>query len=190
MLGSLKICDENLTTETWNNFTKNYSRFCAALQITAVLGRYGLEELRKRLTGLGYKDEEIPKIISLITYPKEHTPLFKSQMDLIKIGAEIQSSGLNPKDKDINLKKWLSHQEKNKKAKELIEKINDDRVRILAETLAEATSLNEFRKGIFSKVSLEYRGIFSEVAKMAGSKKQIWQKCNPKKTLQRIKLLF
>ena len=41
--------------------------------------------------------------------------------------------------------------------------------------MAEATYLNEFRKNIFSKVSLEYRDLFKKIARLAGS--QNWRDC-------------
>ena len=63
-----------------------------------------------------------------------------------------------------------SHTENIKKAKELLKKINNDEISALAYALAEGTYLNEFRKNIFSKVSLEYRPLFKKIAAKVGSK--------------------
>lgn len=47
--------------------------------------------------------------------------------------------------------------------------------KILAKAVAEATSLNEFRKQVFCKVSLGYRNIFKKIASMLGS--EDWRDC-------------
>ena len=59
--------------------------------------------------------------------------------------------------------------------KRLLAEIGNETVSTLAYAIAEGTYLNEFRKNVFSRVSLGYRGIFSRVAEMAGSDN--WRDC-------------
>ena len=47
--------------------------------------------------------------------------------------------------------------------------INDPAITLLAHALATGTSLNEFRKNVFSRVSLGYRPLFQEMARRSGS---------------------
>ncbi len=210
LLGSLDICKKDLSKETFDVFVKNYKRYTAGLMITTALGRVGLDELTARLKEIGYTDEEIPSIIAISTYPIEKTPFFNSQVDLLKIGLEIEEKELSKKDTDKKLESWLSkyahvpvnfceepyskgdleaqlkeflkfsckekilsfekqHNENIAKADAMIKKVNDLEVTRLAKTLANATSLNEFRKNVFCKVSLEYRPVFAEIVSKLGS---------------------
>ncbi|OGI92087.1 hypothetical protein A3A09_02170 [Candidatus Nomurabacteria bacterium RIFCSPLOWO2_01_FULL_42_20] len=216
LLDSLKKCDKNLNVKTWNDFVKNYTRFCAGLFLTSVIGRAGLEKLMQKLKEKGYKDEEIPEVVSIITYPSLHTPLFDSQLGLLEIGALVQKKKINQKTIKKHLEKWLenfgfipvnfceepwslkdaqkqlsdflkkdcakeltyskkSHKDRVSNAKKIFKEIKDEEISILAKALAEGTYLNEFRKNVFSRVSLGYRKIFSKIAKKGGSSN--WRDC-------------
>ena len=61
--------------------------------------------------------------------------------------------------------------DRNKKIKE----INDTEIEVLALAIAEGTYLNEFRKGIFSRISLKDRPIFKKIAQICGSSD--WRDC-------------
>lgn len=216
LLFSLTSAKNNLTVKSFGKFLDEYKIFTAGLMITATLGRSGADKLIEKLKFLGYKEEEISKINASITYPKEHTPLFVSQLDLLKIGIAIQAGRLKEKALEKALSKWLlkheyipvnfcenpwsfndvkkqfdcflkknckkehekakkNHIEAVKKGKQFLKKIGDRDVVILANAIAEGTYLNEFRKNIFSKVSLEYRSIFRKIAEKSGSKN--WRDC-------------
>lgn len=68
-----------------------------------------------------------------------------------------------------------SHESRANNAKRTLQKLNNRKVAILAQAVADGTHLNEFRKNVFSRVSLEYRDVFTEVAKKAGSNN--WRDC-------------
>lgn len=213
---SLSQVKKNLTITSLDNFIKEYRRFTSGLMITATLGRSGAEKLTALLKGLGYKDNEIPEINAVITYPDKHTPLFNSQLDLLRIGIKVQNGEIKNKGIKQALEIWLSqhsyipvnfcedpwtfidaknqlenflkkdcmkeyefaeqgHNERVEKARKLIKKINDNQVKVLAHAVAEGTFLNEFRKNIFSKISLDYRSIFKQIAIRGGSKN--WRDC-------------
>ena len=56
-----------------------------------------------------------------------------------------------------------------------LNEIKDKKIKILAFAIAEGTYLNEFRKGVFSKISLNSRPIFKKIAKMCGTTN--WRDC-------------
>lgn len=90
--------------------------------------------------------------------------------------ARAQIENLLLKDCDKEIKK--AEKEKDailKEAKKLLKDIGDESISVLAHAIAEGTYLNELRKNIFSRVSLEYREIFSQVAKKCGSSN--WRDC-------------
>lgn len=60
---------------------------------------------------------------------------------------------------------------RNKKLNE----IKDKKIKVLAIAIAEGTYLNEFRKGVFSKISLNFRPILEKIAKMCGATN--WRDC-------------
>lgn len=68
-----------------------------------------------------------------------------------------------------------SHARKVKEAKSLIRKIGNKEVETIACAIAEGTYLNEFRKNVFSRVSLGFRPIFEKIARKGGSKD--WRDC-------------
>lgn len=107
LLNSLDKCNKSLNVKNLEDFFSKYTRFCAGLHLTASIGRQGslllCEELRKK----GIDEDDIPKIVSSITYPKQHTPLFNSQLDMLKIGKDIQKKKPNQKQIDSRLKAWL-----------------------------------------------------------------------------------
>jgi phosphohistidine swiveling domain-containing protein len=59
--------------------------------------------------------------------------------------------------------------------KKALAKIGRKEIIILADAIAEGTYLNEFRKNIFSKVSLGCKPVFTEIAKRCGS--EDWKDC-------------
>jgi phosphohistidine swiveling domain-containing protein len=68
-----------------------------------------------------------------------------------------------------------NHKNKESEARNLIKEINNIDVESLAYGLAEGTYINEYRKNIFSKVSLGYRNVFKKVAQKSGSNN--WRDC-------------
>ena len=69
----------------------------------------------------------------------------------------------------------LSHQKKIFEAKQMLEKVNDEEIAIVAYGLAQGTYLNEYRKNIFSTTSLRYRKIFKTIAELC--KSDDWRDC-------------
>ncbi len=67
------------------------------------------------------------------------------------------------------------HGEKMKKARETLDSVSDSEVSELSVTISKGTILNEFRKSVFSKVSLRYRPIFEAIALRAGGAG--WRDC-------------
>lgn len=216
LLSSLQDCLCDVTTENWRTFCEQYKKFCAALQITAIVGRIGADKLTKRLQELGYGEDVIPHLIGTITYPDEHTPLFLSQKELYEITEKGQKKSLSDSALHEHVTKWLErhahvpvnfceepwthesvkaqifalkkgdvaenlkrlkkeHDEKMKKARETLGIVNDTEISSLAVTISKATILNEFRKSVFSKVSLRYRPIFEAVAIRSGGAG--WRDC-------------
>jgi phosphohistidine swiveling domain-containing protein len=213
---TLNNVKENFNEESLKLFLNEYRRFTAGLSVTAILGRVGAEKITARLKSLGYADEKISEINIIVTYPMEHTPLFNSQLDLLKIGGLVQEGKIKKNKIDTALLEWLhnyahipvnfcedpwtiddarnqlndfmeknckkefqlaekSHDARVKKAKQLLKKIGDETINILAHAIAEGTYLNEFRKNIFSQVSLRYRDLFTKIALMSGSEN--WRDC-------------
>lgn len=207
---ALKQCLKEFDEERWADFLEAYSSFCASLHPTTVIGRTGGEKLVELLRVKGMTDRETAETIALVTYPRENTPLFLSQLELLEIGSAVQKNGLSGKKLERALDNWLerhghipvnfcddpwrmedarsqlerclerdcaseisslkkNHEEKIKRAGEALEKLNDSAIAILAYVIAEATSLNEFRKNVISKVSLDYRPLFVEIAERCGS---------------------
>lgn len=216
LLKSLDLAKKDLSPKTLANFIDKYRCFSAGLMITATIGRTGGDLLARKLKSIHISEEKIPEIISAVTYPNEHTPLFKSQIDLLKIAARIQSRKLSNREKMKSLKGWLNnyghipvnftdepwtmedakaqlknllkqdcklelkklknnHKDRVLKKDKLLKGIKNEEIKILSGAVAEATYLNEFRKNIFSKVSLEYRDLFKKIARFAGS--QNWRDC-------------
>lgn len=212
---SLNQLHKELSTKNWDDFTDKYTRLSAGLFLTSIIGRAGMAKLIDLLKEKGFSDEDIPEIIAVTTYPDEHTPLFKSQIDLLKIGAKVQG-GIPHTEKTDLLNEWLKNHgfipvnfcedpwtlsDAEKQLDELLQKdcaselkkskeehenrvkeknrrlgeIGDKEISILAQAIAEGTYLNEFRKNVFSRVSLGYRDIFSEIAKLGGSEN--WRDC-------------
>lgn len=100
LLKSLDDCLADLNPSTWKKFIESYSRFACSLQITACMGKIGGEMLPTKLRESGISEDEIAKMIEIVTYPEEHTPLFESQLGILKIGAAVQAG-----DSDVKLKK-------------------------------------------------------------------------------------
>lgn len=216
LLSILDTCLCDVTVENWRTFCGQYKKFCAALQITAIVGRAGVTRLTKRLHDLGNAENDIPHLIGTITYPNEHTPLFLSQKELYEIAEKGQRENISDSELHKHVSVWLEkhahvpvnfceepwtretvtaqlsslknantvenlkrlkkeHDEKVKKASKTLEEIGDVEVSALAVTISKGTILNEFRKSVFSKVSLRYRPIFESVALRAGGAG--WRDC-------------
>lgn len=107
LLKSLVECHNSLTLRNWQRFEENYTRYTFGLALTATMGRIGMETLVQKIEKMGVKDSEIPKIVSTITYPGTHTPLFESVLDMLKIGTKIQTGVLEKKEIENELGKWL-----------------------------------------------------------------------------------
>ncbi len=92
------------------------------------------------------------------------------------IDAKAQLDSLLQKDCGREIEKSKKEKEAIlEESKDLLKKLNDDSISILAYAIAEGTYLNELRKNIFSRVSLAYRSIFSHIAKQCGSSN--WRDC-------------
>lgn len=216
LLQSLGDASKDLNAKTFQKFLDEYRRFCAGLMPMATVGRTGGELLAEKLKATSIPEAKIPETIAAITYPDEHTPLFNSQLDLLKIAEQIQAKELGGEQKKTALQKWLSdyghipvnfsdepwtmkdaevqlknlitkdakqelklakqsHVKRIARKKEILEDLKNKEITILALAVAEGTYINEFRKNVFCRVSLEYRDIFAKIAKVAGSKQ--WRDC-------------
>ena len=216
LLLSLENLKKDISVKNFNNFIKNYRTYCAGLTITTVIGRQGGEILYGLLGSKGYEKQKIDEIISIITYPKKHTPLMDSQIDLLKIAKKIQNQKVDEIEKANLLRKWLKNyghipvnfcnepwsisdaegqlldllknnckeavknllensKQRIKLVKKELKNINNRKIEVLAKAIAEGTYLNEYRKNIFSKISLDYRDIFLKIANRVGSKN--WKDC-------------
>ncbi len=216
LLNSLSACKKSLTVKNWKRFEKDYMIYTHGLALTATMGRAGLEALIKRIKEIGVEESEIPNLVSLITYPQIHTPLFNSTIDLLKIAGRIQNGSLKEGEISKELNWWLkkyscipvnfcdepwslpdakkqlddslrkdcnqelrqlekSHKEKVILAAKKIVEIKDEEISLLAFALQKTVYLNEYRKNIFSLVSLEMRPLFERIAKIAGSNS--WSDC-------------
>ena len=60
------------------------------------------------LMNKGYSYPEASQILSVITYPSKHTPLFMSILDLLTLGARIQKKIVSSSQQTTELKKWLT----------------------------------------------------------------------------------
>lgn len=195
---SIKMVIKKTNKKNVDKFFADYQRFTAGLWITTGFGRIGLEELMKELRDTETAEDKIAEIVSIITYPEEHTPLFQSQEDMIEIGIKVQKG----KEKNIEKerKNWLEKHKyipvnycdnpwSEKDAREQLESILEQncqklkktftenhkqkiqarnalrkkfnkKIRDLSDALAEATSLNEYRKNIFCRLSHDIRFFF------------------------------
>ena len=216
LINSLAKCNQQLNIKNWRRFVKEYTRYCPGLYITVSVGRIVGKLLAYKLKEIGMPPAEIPATIAIISYPKEHTPLFLSQLDLLKIGVRIQKEKISRPQQGKLLIIWhkkyrhipinfcdepwtmadaraqlkavmakncaaeilsleQEHKAKLKNARAKLQEISNQEINLLAYTIAVGTIINEFRKGIFSKISLGYRDIFRRVAKKAGSNN--WRDC-------------
>lgn len=106
-LSAMQSCVADTNTTTWDSFTTAYARFAAGLMITATIGRSGGEKLIARLTEIGVPPGDIPQTVEDMTYPAVHTPLFQSQIDLLRIGKCAQESHEDSAQQDASLEEWL-----------------------------------------------------------------------------------
>ncbi|MEK7075196.1 MAG: PEP-utilizing enzyme [Patescibacteria group bacterium] len=109
LLGSIEVCKNKLNLESFRNFQEAYKIFSAGLNVTAVFGRISLEVLTDKLRATEYSSEEIAKIIPVITYPTEASPMLQSRVDLLKIAEELKNNTkVNVKKETALLKEWLN----------------------------------------------------------------------------------
>jgi phosphoenolpyruvate synthase/pyruvate phosphate dikinase len=110
-----KKIEKDFSLKTFREFIEAYEKFEPSLPLTATLGRVIhqllIEELKK-LYSLKNK-QEIEFIASEITYPEEHTPLFNSQLSLLKIGSYIQKNKVKNFENDSKIKRMLQIHRKN-----------------------------------------------------------------------------
>jgi phosphohistidine swiveling domain-containing protein len=115
-------------------------------------------------------DKEIKKEIYKWLEKHQHIPVNFCEDPWSIKHAEQQLIELMKKDCDKELKALeKSHADRLKKKRAILKKINKEDISILANAIAEGTYLNEFRKNIFSRVSLEYRNAFKMIAERGGS---------------------
>lgn len=216
LVQSLHTLLGDINKQNWDNFCFAYQQYTTGLFITSIFGRIGSEALTEKLKAAGIHEDKIPEAIGTITYPKEHTPLFQSQLDMMQIVARYQQKEINEEQKQKELTTWLSkhghipvnycdepwtvadaqksfdswmskdcvleyeksikdHNDRILKTQEVLAQINNGEITVLAIALAEGTYLNEYRKGIFSRVSLGYRPVFAMVTEKLGSSN--WRDC-------------
>ncbi|MFA6050780.1 MAG: PEP-utilizing enzyme [Candidatus Paceibacterota bacterium] len=106
----------------------------------------------------------------------QHIPVNFCEEPWIMDDAKKMLSEFLKKDcKKIAAEQKRNHGQKIKEKKNLLKQIKDQMVENLSYAIAKGTIFNEFRKNIFSRVSLEYRDVFSELASRGGSKD--WRDC-------------
>ncbi|MDB5204794.1 MAG: hypothetical protein JWP09_822 [Candidatus Taylorbacteria bacterium] len=106
----------------------------------------------------------------------QHIPVNFCEDPWTMADALQQLKEISGKDPEASLRKMLqNHQDKLRNKKDLLRKIKNTHVLNLANALGICTTLNEFRKNIFCKVSLEYRSVFLKIAKLGGS--EDWRDC-------------
>lgn len=89
---------------------------------------------------------------------------------------KTQFNSLLKKDCVKEVERYVSdNKNKIKLKKEKLKELNNDEITTIAYAIAEGTYLNEFRKSVFSKVSLGYRNFFRVVAKKINSSD--WRDC-------------
>lgn len=224
LLESSKRIEKDFSLKSFRRFISDYTKFQPALPLTATLGRIIHELLIKDLSIIfpSKTKQEIELIVSQITYPCRHTPLFDSQISLLKIGNYIQKNRIkNFKDNknvqklifkhlknfahipvNFNEEPWTindiykqlskilsnncqeeinrllkSHRKKIKERNSLLKKINNSTISKLAFSLQIGTTLNEWRKNVYSRASLAYRPLFKTIAQKfnLSSWKEIWK---------------
>jgi phosphohistidine swiveling domain-containing protein len=92
------------------------------------------------------------------------------------VDAHVQLQQLLKKNCSDELKRLLeSHGDRITRARQILNELQDESVSTLAHAVAVGTYLNEFRKTVFSKVSLGYRNFFKRIAQLGGS--DDWRDC-------------
>ncbi len=210
LMMALERCRVDTNVATFSDFITAYQRFCPSLMTTNSLGREATVLLEKTLQDKGYDTARAAEVVSIITYPEKHSPLFESQQDLCAIGALAQSKRIGPDEIEKSLDAWLhkhahipvnfceapwskddartqlaaimsedcqqkldslmqDHARHLEARDRVLKEISDETIDVLAYALQEATYLNEYRKNIFSFVSLQYRPIFEYIVSLGGS---------------------
>lgn len=107
LIQAMRTCKKSFSLKNWQKFSEAYARYIIGLYITSIIGRVGLEHLIQLLKKAGFSENEIPSIVATITYPKSHTPLFNSSLDLLKVAKKVQSGDLSEAKQNRLLEKWL-----------------------------------------------------------------------------------
>lgn len=90
--------------------------------------------------------------------------------------AEKQLNESLGRDCQSELKRFdQEHENKKRQKREKLKSIGSTEISVLAQGIAEGTYLNEFRKNVFSRVSLQCQTIFLKIAKLGGSDN--WRDC-------------
>ncbi len=145
--------------------------------ITYPIEHTPLFQSREDLLSIGRKiqkeklsNREIEKELSKWLEKHQHIPVNFCEEPWTMEHAKKQLEEVLNKDCDEELKAFeKSHNDRLKKKQDILRKINREEIFILANVIAEGTNLNEFRKNVFSRVSLEYRSAFRTIAKKGGS---------------------
>ena len=216
LLAALAACLHQRSHTAWEVFVAEYRRYTAGLFITTVIGRHGGETLRALLKTAGVVDAELDGAINTVTYPSTHTPLFDSQLELLRIGEHVQRGEFTRDAVVSALGEWVerfghipvnfcdepwtltnaqqqfddilkkdcvaelqarseSHERKVAAGQGILARIGSLEISVLAHALQAGTILNEYRKNVFSRVSLEYRPLFEYAAQATGLPS--WREC-------------
>lgn len=89
--------EDHVTEKRYIQFIQAYTALTPGLFITAIMGRSMTVFLRSLLEKKfpQHSTQDIDKIISVITYPEEHTPLTNSQLQLVKLAAGMQEKNIS-----------------------------------------------------------------------------------------------
>ncbi len=87
-----QVLEKNFSKTAFSDFCEAEYRLAAGLFITTSIGRHMGIVLREALTAYFPKKSEqgMDRLLSVITYPATHTPLFLSQKMLLQVGALMQ----------------------------------------------------------------------------------------------------
>ncbi len=126
------------------------------------LGKITEADLEKELQKWLAKHEHIP-----VNFTGEPWTIENARKQFEEIRSKNVEEELEKMEED--------HVSRVKKATETLRLFRDRELTDLATTISHATFLNEYRKDIFSKVSLGFRPIFQKIAELGGSKN--WRDC-------------
>jgi len=113
LLAASKVLQKDFSKDSYFSFVEAYKHLTPGLYLTTAIGRRIHEEIYKNLKNL-YQQKSISEIdllIGNITYPNQHTPLFNSQLSILRLGKYIQQNRLK-----------INQLENNKKFNSMIKK--------------------------------------------------------------------